>query len=447
MLEKLFQLKKNKTTVKTELTGGVVTFLTMAYIIFVQPQVLGLTGMDKGAVMIATCLSAALASFLMAFLANYPIALAPGMGENFVFLTVAGISIGGTTLGWQGALAAVLFSGVMFILLSIFRVREKIINSIPESLKHGIAVGIGLLITIIGLNWAGIIRKPVAGLVEMGNLAHPAVLVSLFGLITIGVLLSRQVKGAILWGLLLTTILGLILGIIEYVGIVDTPPSLAPTFLKLDFSLFLTVDFLVIAVIFLFMDMFDTIGTLIGVSAHAGLLKDGKLPRAGKALMSDAVGTVAGSMMGTSTVTSYIESATGISYGARTGLASISTGFLFLISIFFYPLVQMVGQGVMIADGVVLYPITAPVLVIVGCLMMRSVKSIDWEKFEEALPAFLIVVGMPLTFSPANGMALGFVAYPLIKLLAGKGKDVSVLMYILGILFLVYIILRQIVLI
>lgn len=447
MLNKLFKLEENNTTIKTEVVGGIITFMTMAYIIFIQPQVLSITGMDAGAVMMATCLSAALATFVMGFLANYPIANAPGMGENFVFLTVAGLSVGGVTLGWQGALAAVLFSGVAFVLMSIFRIREKIINSIPDSLKHAIAVGIGLLITIIGLNWSGIIRRPAAGLVEMGDLSQPAVLLATFGLLLIAVLMSRKVKGAILWGMLLTTGAGLIIGLIDYHGIIGAPPSIAPTFFKFNFSLFLTIDFLVIAIIFLFMDLFDTIGTLVGVTTQAGLMKNGKLPRAGRALMSDAIGTVAGSVMGTSTVTSYIESSTGIAYGARTGLANIVTGFLFLLSIFFAPLVKMIGQGVPLASGATLYPITAPVLIIVGCLMMKSVKLIQWEEFDEAMPAFLVIVGMPLTYSPANGMAFGFIAYPVLKFFSGKGKDVSALSYALGGLFLLYLVLRQIILV
>jgi len=444
MLEKLFKLKENNTTVQRELVGGLVTFMTMAYIIFVQPGVLSMAGMDFDAVMMATCISAAIATFLMAFLANYPIALAPAMGENFLFLTVAGFTIGGTVLGWRGALTAVLFSGVMFLILAIFKVRQKIVDAIPDTLKHAIAVGIGIFISFIGLIWAGIVEKPEAGILTMANLGREPVLLALFGLIVIAALLSREVKGAILWGMLITAVVGLISGIIEYQGIVEAPPSLEPTLFKFDFSLFLTIDFIVIAVIFLFMDLFDTVGTLIGVTSQAGLLKKGKLPKAGQALLSDAVGTVSGSMMGTSTVTSYIESSAGIAYGARTGLASIMTGILFLLSMFFAPLVRMIGGGYEIARGVYLYPITAPVMIVVGCFMVRGVTRINWSKFDEAIPAFLVMIGMPLTYSIADGMALGFIAYPLLKIFRGKAKEVSPIVYILGLMFLVFIISRQV---
>jgi AGZA family xanthine/uracil permease-like MFS transporter len=444
MLEKLFKLKENNTTAQRELVGGLVTFMTMAYIIFVQPGVLSIAGMDFDAVMMATCLSAAIATFLMAFLANYPIALAPAMGENFLFLTVAGFTIGGTVLGWRGALTAVLFSGVMFLILAIFKIRQKIIDAIPDSLKHAIAVGIGIFISFIGLIWAGIIEKPETGILTLANLGREPVLLALFGLIVITALLSRNIKGAILWGMLITAVVGIIFGIVEYQGIVETPPSLDPTFFKFDFSLFLTIDFIVIAVIFLFMDLFDTVGTLIGVTSQAGLLKKGKLPRAGQALFSDAVGTVSGSMLGTSTVTSYIESSAGIAYGARTGLASMMTGILFLLSMFFAPLVRMIGGGYEIAKGVFLYPITAPVMIVVGCFMVRGVAKIDWSKFDEAIPAFLVMIGMPLTYSIADGMALGFITYPLLKIFKGKAKDVSPIMYILGLMFLLFIVSRQI---
>ncbi|MBN2134191.1 MAG: NCS2 family permease [Acidobacteria bacterium] len=454
MLEKIFKLKVHNTTVWQEALGGIITFLTMAYIIFVQPNVLGLApsnvagepNMNSGAIMMATCLSAALATFLMAFLANFPIALAPGMGENFLFLTVAGMTVGGATLGWQGALTAVLFSGVIFLVLSFFKVREKIINSIPDSLKHAIAVGIGLFISFLGLVWSGIIRKPATGgIIEIGNFKQPAVLLSVFGLIIIAGFMSRKIKGGILLGMLAATVVGIIFNIIEYHGITSSPPSMAPTLFKFDFSLFLTLDFIVIAIIFLFMDMFDTVGTLIGVTSQAGLIdKNGNIPRCGRALLSDAVGTVSGSMMGTSTVTSFIESSAGIAAGARTGLASVVTGLLFVAAIFFSPLVSTVGGGV-ITDSGVLYPITGPVMIIVGCMMMKGVTKIKWDDFDDAIPAFLIIIGMPLTFTIHNGIALGFIAYPILKLFAGKGKEVSLLSYILGLLFLAYFIIRQII--
>lgn len=446
MLEKIFKLSEHNTTVKREVGGGLITFMTMAYIIFVQPGVLSITGMNFEAVMLATCLSAAVGTFIMAFYANYPVAQAPAMGENFLFLSVASLSIGGATLGWKGALTAVLFSGVMFIVLTLLKFRQAIIRSLPDSLKHAIAVGIGIFISFIGLIWAGIIEKPKAGVLAMGNLKEKPVLLAVFGLILITILISRNIKGAILWGMLISTIGGLIFGIIKYQGIVSMPPSLSPTIMKFDFSLFLTVDFLVVAVIFLFMDLFDAMGTLVAVANQAGLLTKKNEYRLGRALMGDAVGTVSGAFFGTSTVNSYIESSAGIAYGARTGLASFTTGILFLLAIFFSPLVKMIGGGCTTEAGSILYPITAPVMIIVGCLMTKSIKSIDWDKFDEAFPAFIMIIGMPLTYSIADGMALGFISYPLLKLFSGKGKQVPVLMYILGVMFLIYIVSRQLLL-
>lgn len=445
MLEKIFKLSEHKTTVGREIGGGLITFMTMAYIIFVQPGVLSISGMDFDAVMVATCLGAAIGTFIMAFLANYPVAQAPAMGENFLFLTVAGLSVGGTALGWRGALTAVLFSGVMFTVLTFFKFRQAIIRSLPNSLKHAIAVGIGLFISFIGLGWAGIIEKPKAGILAVADLKRPPVLLALFGLLLIIILLSRKVQGAILWGMLGSTAVGLIFGIIKYQGIVSMPPSLKPTIMKFDFSLFLTLDFLVVAVIFLFMDLFDAMGTLVAVSNQAGLLTKKNENRLGRALMGDAIGTVGGAVFGTSTVNSYIESSAGIAYGARTGLASFTTGILFLLAVFFSPFVKMIGGGCAIEGGF-LYPITAPVMIVVGCMMTKSIKEIDWDTFDEAFPAFLMIIGMPLTYSIADGMALGFIAYPILKVFSGKAKQVPVLMYVLGAMFLVYMISRQLLL-
>jgi len=444
MLNDFFKLKENNTNVQTEIVGGVITFMTMAYIIFVQPGVLSMTGMDFNAVMMATCLSAALATLLMGFLANYPIALAPGMGENFLFLTVAGLTIGGSTLGWRGALAAVFFSGMAFLIMSIFKIRQKIVNAIPDSLKHSIAVGIGVFIAFIGLVWSGIVEKSKGGILTLGNLGQKPVLLAVFGLILLAILMSRKIKGAILWGILVSTVVGLIFGIIEYEGIISLPPSMKATAFKLDFTKFLTIDFIVIAIIFLFMDLFDTIGTLIGTTSQAGLLKNGKLPKAGRALLADASGTVAGSLMGTSTVTSYIESTAGVTYGAKTGLASVVTGLLFLLATFFSPLVRMIGGGYKINEATILYPITGPVMIIVGCLMFRGVKKIRWEQLDEAVPAFLVIIGMPLFYSIADGMALGFILYPIMKTAKKKIKEVSAISWALAIMFLIFIASRQI---
>jgi AGZA family xanthine/uracil permease-like MFS transporter len=432
MLRRLFHLEEQGTDVRTEALGGVTTFLTMAYIVFVNPAVLSGTGMDFGAVMTATCLSAAIATFAMGLLANYPIALAPGMGENFFFLTVC-VTMG---VAWQTALGAVFVAGVVFILLTFFRIREMIIDGIPASLKHAIAVGIGLFIAFIGLVNAGIVEKSKAGLaMNLGDLARPPTLVACAGLIVTVTLMARRVKGAILIGILFSTVLAWIMNLIEWQGLVAPPPSMAPTFLKLDVKGLFDAAMVPVIVIFLFMAVFDAIGTLIGVSERAGYLKDGKLPRATRALVADSSGTVVGSLCGTSTVTAYIESATGVEAGARTGLANMVTGLLFVLVLFFSPLVKMVGGGVALEGGGALQPMTAPALIVVGCLMVESIRKIEWKDFTEAFPAFLVMIGIPFAWSIADGIAFGFISYPALKLLTGRGRDASTLVYILGALF------------
>lgn len=438
MLEKLFHLKEKNTTIKNEMRGGIVTFMTMSYIIFVQPALLSQAGMDKGAVLVATCLSAALATFIMGLYANYPISQAPLMGENafFVFTVVIGMKI-----GWQAALGAIFVSGVVFLLLTFVKVRELIIDAVPESLKLAIACGIGLFITFIGLQSSGIITANPATLVTLGNIKSPAVLLSLFGLITTIILIARKLKGALLWGMVITTIVGLFSGLIKFNGVLAMPPSIAPTFLKLDIaSVFRSADLLIVSLAFLFMLIFDTIGTLIGVSTQAGFLKEGKLPGINKALVSDAAGTIFGSLAGTSTVSSYIESSTGVAAGARTGLANMVTGLLFLAALFFMPIVEMISGGVL-TDGVmtggkIIQPVISPVLILVGSMMMVNALSIKWDDYTECLPAFLTIVGIPFTYSIVDGMALGFISYPIVKLFSGKGKETSVLIYILALLFL-----------
>jgi adenine/guanine/hypoxanthine permease len=434
LLQGLFKLKENETTIRTEVRGGVVTFLTMSYIIFVQPGVLASVGMDFGAVMVATCLASALATFVMAFGANYPVALAPAMGENFFFVTVVAGVVTGSAVSWQIALAAVLLSGVIFLILALFKVRQAIMDSLPSSLKYAIPAGIGVFIAFIGMQQGGLVVAAPGSMVRMGDLSSGPALLTLFGLILISVLLVLKIKGAILWGLLAATLLGLPFELTSYHGIVDLPPDISPTFMQLDLKGLLDITIIPVVIIFLFMDLFDTIGTLVGVGQQAGLMRDGKLPRAGRALLSDAVGTTAGAMLGTSTVSSYIESATGVAEGARTGLASLVTGLLFLLALFFFPLVQMVGGGVQVAEGVFLHPITAPVMILVGSMMIRSVKEIPWGDHSEAIPAFLVILGMPLTYSIADGLALGFIAYPLLKLFSGKGREVSSLVYIMAVL-------------
>jgi AGZA family xanthine/uracil permease-like MFS transporter len=432
MLERLFKLTDNGTTVRTELLGGLTTFMTMAYIVFVNPAVLSQTGMDFGAVMTATCLAAGLATLVMGLAANYPIAMAPGMGENFFFLTV----VVGMGLSWQVALAAVFVSGVVFFLLTFLHVREMIIDAIPASLKMAIAAGVGLFICLIGLVTAGIVEPSDAGgLLRLGDLGRAPVLVALFGLATIAVLMARGVRGAMMIGILAATLVAWALGLIEWQGLLAAPPSLAPTFLQLDLGGLLDATVIPVVIVFLFMAVFDAIGTLIGVGEQAGFMRDGKLPRATRALMADSSGTVAGSLLGTSTVTAYVESAAGVAVGARTGLANMVTGTLFLLALFFSPVVRMIGGGIAVEGGPPLQPMTAPALIIVGVLMTKMIRRIDWEDFTEAFPAFLVMVGIPFAWSIADGIAFGFISYPLIKLLSGRGREASWLVYVLGAVF------------
>lgn len=431
MLQKLFKLRENNTTVSQEALGGVTTFMTMAYIIFVQPAVLSAAGMDFGAVMIATCVSSALATFLMAFLANYPIALAPAMGHNFFFVYTICLAMG---VPWQTALGANFISGAAFIILSVFGLREMLVNAIPDSLKQAIAVGIGLFIALIGFQWAGIVVYNPGTVVGLGSLHSPPVLLALFGIVVITILYTLRVKGAIVLGIVITALVGIPFGIVQYHGVISAPPSPLPTFFRLDIGGALTLSLLPTIFILFFLDLFDTVGTLIGVSEQAGFVKEGKLPRARSALLSDAIGTVFGTVMGTSTVTSYIESSTGVASGARTGLANIFTGILFLVALLFYPLVKMIGGGVAIEGGF-LYPVTAPALIIVGTLMMSGVTKIKWHDFSEAIPAFLTIVIMPYAFSITEGIAVGFIFYVLLKLVTGKIKEVHLILIIFAILF------------
>jgi AGZA family xanthine/uracil permease-like MFS transporter len=428
-----FKFKENNTNFRTEITAGFTTFLTMAYIIFVQPAVLSQGGMDFGAVMVATCLSAALATLIMGLLANYPIALAPGMGENFFFVFTVIIAMG---IGWRTALGVIFISGVLFLLLTILKVRERIIETIPASLRNAIAVGIGFFIAFIGLVNAGLVVKPAAGMVQLGDVRSKPTLLALLGLFIIVTLMIKKIRGAILWGMLVTTLVGLLIGGVVYHGILSNPPSASPTFLKLDIIGALKWELFTIIIVFLFMDVFDTIGTLIAVSEEAGFMRAGRLPRAGRALMADAVGTVFGSLAGTSTVTSYIESCAGIEEGGRTGLTSLTVGLLFLVSLFFYPLAKMVGGGYEVASGALLYPITAPALIVVGSMMTRNIVKVDFSDYTESIPAFLVMLGMPLTFSIADGLAFGFISYPILKIVSGRAKEASWLTYVLGLVFL-----------
>jgi AGZA family xanthine/uracil permease-like MFS transporter len=433
MLEKLFRLQESGTTVKREIVAGCTTFMTLSYIIFVQPAVLSAAGMDPGAVMAATCITSAFAMVLMAFLANYPIALAPGMGHNFYFTFTVCLTLG---VSWQNALGAVFIAGVLFILLFFVGLREKVMTILPVSLRNAIPAGIGLLIALVGLEWAGLIVDHPATYVTLGDLKSPPALLSLFGVIVIAILFALKVRGAILIGILGSTVVGLITGMVKFQGVVSAPPSIAPTFLKLEIpNIFVRPEMIAIIFIFIFLDLFDTVGTLVGVGEQGGFMVDGKLPKARQALLSDAVATSTGALLGTSTVTSYIESASGISAGGRTGLTNIVTAILMLLALFFSPLIKMVGAGYAVSENTFLYPIVAPALIIIGSLMLKNVVSIDWDDVTESIPAFLTLLLMPLTISITEGIAFGFISYALLKLVTRQGRQVHWLIYLFAVLF------------
>lgn len=424
MLERLFQLNAHNTTVRTEVLAGVTTFLTMAYILFVNPNMLAETGMDHGAVFVATCLAAAIGSLVMGLLANYPIALAPGMGLNAFFTYTVVMTMG---YSWQTALGAVFLSGVIFFLLSIFRIREWIINSIPLALRAGIAAGIGLFLAIIALKNAGIVVDHPATLVGLGDMSKGGALLACLGFFVIAALAYRKVTGAVMIGILLVTGLSIALGLSELPGVVSMPPSLMPTLLQLDIAGALDIGLISVIFAFLFVDLFDTAGTLVGVAQKANLLdKDGKMPRLGRALLADSTATMAGAALGTSTTTSYIESAAGISAGGRTGLTACVVAALFLLSLFFAPL----------AGSVPAYA-TAPALLFVAVLMMSSLAQIDWDDLTVAAPVVVAALAMPLTFSIANGIAFGFIAWTAVKVLAGRWRELNPAMWVLSALFIV----------
>lgn len=433
-LENYFQLQQAGTNIRTEVRGGVTTFMTMAYIIFFQPTLLAQAGMDHDAVMMATCLSSAIATVLMAFFANYPIALAPAMGHN-VFFTFEVVKA--NQASWQVALGAIAISGLVFTVLAYVGFREKIVNAIPESLKNAIATGIGLLIAFVGLQWAGIVKADPVVCVNLGNLHSPPVLLALFGLILTGGLLALQVRGALLIGILVTAIAGLPLGLTKYHGIADVSaiPHLSETLFKFNPLGALRPQHLDIIFVFFFLMLFDTVGTLVGVAHQAGFMVNGKLPRAERALLADALGTIQGAALGTSTVTCYIESAAGVAEGARTGLANLVTAALFVVAIFFSPIVRMVGGGCEVAPGYVLYPAIAPVLVIIGVLIMRTATAVNWKDFTEALPAFLTIVMMPFTFKITEGIAFGFISYVIMKIASGRTKELNWIVTVFAVLF------------
>lgn len=449
-LDKLFHLKENHTDVKTEVMAGITTFMTMAYILAVNPNILSASGMDRGSVFTATALSAFIASCLMALLSNYPFVLAPGMGLNAYFTYTVVLGMG---YSWQQALAAVFAEGIIFILLSLTNVREAIFNSIPMNLKHAVSVGIGLFIAFIGLQNAKIVVGNDSTLVSIFSFKSSVaegtfssqgitVLLALIGILITAILLAKDVKGSILWGILITWILGIICQLTHlYVPNADlgyysllpdfssgiSVPSMAPTFMKMDFSIVFSLDFVVIMFAFLFVDMFDTLGTLIGVASKADMLdKDGKLPNIKGALLSDAVGTTVGAMCGTSTVTTFVESASGVAEGGRTGLTSIVAGILFALSLLLSPIFLAIPSFA-----------TAPALIVVGYLMLTSVTKIDFSDMTEAIPCFIAIIAMPFMYSISEGISMGVISYVVINLITGKAKEkkISALMYVLAVLF------------
>ncbi|MDV3502932.1 NCS2 family permease [Marinobacter sp. M-5] len=422
MLERLFQLKAHGTNVQREVVAGITTFLTMAYIIVVNPGMLQAAGMDYGAVFVATCLAAVIGTLIMGLWANYPIALAPGMGLNAFFsFTVVG-SMG---CSWQVALGAVFISGFLFFLLSIFKVREWIINSIPLSLRFGISAGIGFFLALIAFKNAGVVVDNPATLVGMGDVRVPEALLFFGGFALICALAFRQVTGAVMIGIIAVTVIAMMLGLVEYNGFVSAPPSMAPTFMQLDLAGAFNVGMISVIFAFLFVDLFDTSGTLIGAAQRGGLLdKDGKLPRLGRALMSDSVATMSGAAMGTSTTTSYIESTAGISAGGRTGLTAVVVAALFLACLFLSPIASVIPPYA-----------TAPALLFVAVLMTSGLKLIDWDDVTDAAPAVVTALIMPLTFSIANGIALGFITYAVLKALAGRWSQLNISVVIIAVIF------------
>jgi AGZA family xanthine/uracil permease-like MFS transporter len=421
-LERCFGLRAQGTTTRTELVAGVTTFLTMVYIVFVNPSILGKTGMDTGAVFVATCIAAAVSTLVMALYANYPIALAPGMGLNAFFAFTVVLTYKYT---WQQALAAVFCSGVIFFLISVFRIREYIINSIPKNLKFAISAGVGLFLGIIALEEAKIVVANQATLVSLGDLKQPAALLCILGFVLIVALNARRVIGGTLIGILIVTAIGLVPGLVKYSGIVSAPPSLAPTLLQLDFSRITELGFLTVVVSFLFVDVFDNAGTLIGVTHRAGLLDpDGNLPRMKQALISDSFAAMFGALIGTSTTTSYIESAAGVSAGGRTGLTAVVVAILFLLALFFAPLAGMIPAYA-----------TSAALLYVACVMAQGLAEISWDDITEYGPAVVAAVSMPLTYSIATGIGLGFITYALAKVIAGKFADLKPAVLILAVIF------------
>lgn len=430
MLEKIFKLKQNKTTVRAELVAGVITFLTMSYILVVNPNILSASGMDRAALFTATALASFLGTLFMAFISNLPIAQAPGMGLNsfFAFSVVLGLGY-----SWQMALTAVFIEGIIFLILTFFNVRELIVKSIPNTIKNAIPVGIGLFITFLGLQNAGLIVRDENTMLTLGAMSNPHVWVALLGLVLTAVLYFKKIHGAFLIGIVASTVFALILGLVQIPSgsLISLPPDISPIFLKFEWSNIFTFDMLIVVFSFLFVNLFDTIGTLLGVASKIGLTDmDGNFPQIKKALFADALGTTFGAILGTSTVTSYVESASGVAAGGRTGLTSLSTATMFFLALFLAPLFLMVPTSA-----------TAPALIIVGLFMITSVVNINFDDMTEALPAFLTIVMMPFAFSIAQGIVFGMLFFVLLKALSGKWKHISVTMWVIFVFFVIKLVL------
>ncbi|KUL19696.1 MAG: Permease [Proteiniphilum sp. 51_7] len=424
MLEKIFKLKDHQTTVRTEIVAGIITFLTMSYILVVNPNILSASGMDKSALFTATALASVLGTLFMAFIPNLPVAQAPGMGLNsfFAFSVVLGLGY-----SWQMALTAVFIEGIIFVLLTFFNVREMIVKSIPATIKNAIPVGIGLFITFLGLQNGGIIVRDENTMLTLGEMGNPHVWVAFLGLFVTGVLYYKQVHGAFLIGIVAATLFALAMGLVEMPqnGIVALPPDISPIFMKFEWHNIFTLDMLIVVFTFLFVNLFDTIGTLLGVASKIGITdKSGSFPQIKKALFADALGTTFGAMLGTSTVTSYVESASGVAVGGRTGLTALSTAVMFLLALFLAPLFLMVPAAA-----------TAPALILVGLFMITSVVKINFDDMTEAIPAFLTIVMMPFAFSIAQGIVFGMLSFVILKAFSGQAKHISVTMWVIFVLF------------
>ncbi|MGG3853248.1 NCS2 family permease [Caldifermentibacillus hisashii] len=429
-MKNYFEFDKLGTNFRTEFIAGLTTFLAMAYILFVNPHTLSATGMDQGALFTATALAAAIGSFVMGIVAKYPVALAPGMGLNafFAYTVVLGYGI-----PWETALSGVLVSGVVLVILTMTGIREMIINAIPESLKYAVSAGIGLFIAFVGLINAGFVVNNDATLVGIGDLTSPTVLLAIFGLLISSILLTIGIKAGIFYGMIITSIVGMIFGLVPHPtglnDIIGPVPSLEPAFGQALFHLqdIFSIQMLVVILTFMFVDFFDTAGTLMAVATQAGIMENGKLPRAGRALTADSSGTVFGAILGTSSTTSYVESTAGVAVGGKSGFTAVVTAVFFLLALVFSPLLEIVTSQV-----------TAPALIIVGVLMATNLKFVEWDQIEIAIPAFFTVLMMPLTYSIATGIAVGFIFYPITMLVKGRAKEIHPIMYILAVIFILY---------